>query len=77
AEEHHGGCPPDTPTTRGTVTSIDAVHCQYERVAGSAQNEVRPVPGTTTLTPIEAADGWESDDPDARFVGYVVALDEW
>lgn len=70
-EEHHGQDEGRAPVLL-EVLSVDEVHCHYEVPAGSTPNIHHPVPGTTVLVPIEAADGWAKAQPGVRFVGYLV-----
>ncbi|MFF9351652.1 DUF6578 domain-containing protein [Streptomyces sp. NPDC014734] len=70
-EEHHGRDEGRAPV-RLEVLSVDEVHCHYEVPAGSASNIHHPVPGTTVLVPVEAADGRAEARPGLRFVGYLV-----
>lgn len=75
AEDHHGLLPADTPTTRGTVARIRAVHCRYAPKPGADPRALYPVPGSGIVSDIESADGWTPDQGDARFVGYLVELE--
>jgi hypothetical protein len=75
AEEHHGGLPPDTPRTRGTVARIRACHCRYEPSPGEDPRVLYPVPGSGVVSDLESADGWTPDRGGAKFVGYLVDLD--
>jgi hypothetical protein len=74
AEEHHG-LPGDATATAGTVRSIRAVRCRYARRPGADSRMHHPVPGSTAVTSIDTADGWEREQDDLRFVGYLVELE--
>lgn len=63
-EDHHGGLPEGTPVTRGTVTSIKAVHRRLPA----------PVHADVTCRSVSRADGWEPQTPQSRFLGYLVQL---
>jgi len=76
AEEHHGGLPDGAPVTVGTVTAIKAVRCRYDRAPGGDDKTLYPVEGTVDLREVSRADGWERDEPDLRFVCYLVDVDE-
>ncbi len=68
-EEHHGGCPEDTPLTRGTVILIAAVYCRFAPRPDSDSGTRYPIPGSAVLTEVESADGWPAEPGDERFVG--------
>ncbi|MET9915737.1 DUF6578 domain-containing protein [Streptomyces sp. NPDC006435] len=70
-EEHHGQGEETAPTSV-EVVSIDEVHCRYEVLPGFTDQVNCPVPGTTVLVPVEAADGWAKARPKLRFAGYLV-----
>ncbi|MGW4055544.1 DUF6578 domain-containing protein [Streptomyces sp. NPDC004779] len=70
-EEHHGQGAEDAPTSL-EVVSIVEVHCRYGVPLGSTSKVNYPVPGTTVLVPVEAADGWAKAQPDVSFAGYLV-----
>ncbi|TRV81990.1 hypothetical protein FKN01_01515 [Streptomyces sp. 130] len=70
-EEHHGaeeGCAP----TSLEVLSVVEAHCRYGVPPGATDRVNCPVPGTTVLVPVEAADGWAKARPGVRFAGYLV-----
>jgi hypothetical protein len=75
AEEHHGGRPEHAAATMGTVRSIRAVRCRYAHLPGADSRMHRPVPGSTAMTSVNAADGWETEQENLRFVGYLVELE--
>lgn len=69
-EDHHDlDDGPMSPLT-GTVKSIEAVSCRYER-QGRA---MYPMAGTAKVVPCDEATGWEPEDDGVHFVGYVVTL---
>ncbi|MFE7616476.1 DUF6578 domain-containing protein [Streptomyces sp. NPDC057496] len=70
-EEHHGEGEELAPTSV-EVVSIDEVHCRYEVPPGATDRVNHPVPGTTVLVPVEAADGWAKARSGLRFAGYLV-----
>ncbi|MFJ2894318.1 DUF6578 domain-containing protein [Streptomyces sp. NPDC087218] len=70
-EEHHGQGEERAPTSV-EVVSIDEVHCRYGVPPGAADKVNHPVPGTTVLVPVGAADGWAETGPELRFAGYLV-----
>lgn len=74
-EEHHGGLPDDAPKTQGVVRSIRAARCRYGRDPDHSQEALYPVKGSGSLTSLASADGWDADDGDAKFVGYLIELD--
>ena len=76
AEDHHGQLPAGTPRTRGTVIGIRAVHCRYAAEPGGDERALYPVPGSGVVSDIESADGWTPDLAEARFVGYLVELEQ-
>lgn len=55
-------------TLDGTVRSIAAVHCAYDRAAS------RWIPGTATFTTQDPADRWTPDRENLIFVGYLVGV---
>jgi hypothetical protein len=80
AEEHHGGDEGrESRTMAGTVRSIEAVVCRYAPGDRSDSGTLVPVAGSEIITPLTAADGWESEvdgsADDVRFVGYIVGVD--
>jgi hypothetical protein len=74
-EEHHGGLPDDAPSTAGVVRAIRAVRCRYERDASEPPDAGYPVKGSATIKQIHSADGWDADEGEAEFVGYLIDLD--
>jgi hypothetical protein len=74
-EEHHGGLPDDAPTTAGVVRFIRAVRCRYGRNPDHPQEALYPMKGSGTFTSVTSADGWDKDDGDVKFVGYLIELD--
>jgi hypothetical protein len=74
-EEHHADSPEPAPKTAGVVRSIRAARCRYGRDPQQSAGGLYPVKGSGTLAAVESADGWEADDGDAKFVGYVIELD--
>ena len=72
-EEHHGGLPAGAPETPVRVRSIRAVRCRYRPQPGTST--VYPLTGSTDIRDLRSADGWEEDDQDLRFVGYLVEAD--
>ena len=72
AESHHDG--EDVRDLRGTVKRITAAWCRYRPTSRGARTLV-PVPGSETFEPRERADGWEPEDADFRFLGYLVEVD--
>ncbi|MET7757049.1 DUF6578 domain-containing protein [Streptomyces sp. NPDC005389] len=68
-EEHHGQGEGQAPTSF-EVVSIVEVHCRYGVPPGATVNY--PVPGTTVLVPVKAADGWAKARPEVCFAGYLV-----
>jgi len=76
AEDHHGLLPAETPPTRGTVARIRAVHCRFAPRHGADSRTLFPVPGSGVVSDIDLADGWTPDQGDARFVGYLVELEQ-
>ncbi|MFJ4339402.1 DUF6578 domain-containing protein [Streptomyces sp. NPDC088915] len=70
-EEHHGQGEGHAPTSV-EVVSIVEVHCRYGVPPGTTDKVNHPVPGTTVLVPVKAADGWAKARPDVSFAGYLV-----
>jgi hypothetical protein len=56
----------DTADHTGLVTHIEAYRCRH------ATGHV--VPGTVETYPVGEADGWEPEEDDLHFVGYLVTL---
>jgi len=54
----------------GMVVSIEAISCRFKH-RGRA---MFPMAGTTSVVQKDEATGWEPDDEDAHFVGYIVAV---
>lgn len=75
-EEHHGGALENAPVTTGRVRAIQAVSCRYAPTAGSTGNILFPVEGSATTRGRRHVDGWEPEAGDARFVGYLVEIDD-
>jgi hypothetical protein len=73
-EEHHGGAPVGTPATEGVVASIRAVWCRFGSDS-DRPHDLNPDAGSATVLPMESADGWNPDEGESRFVGYIVELD--
>jgi hypothetical protein len=71
-EEHHGDAL-DAETVAGVVQSIERVSCSYAPI--DDRNVTYPVEGSVVVTPAQAADGWEPETDELRFVGYVVTLE--
>ena len=74
-QEHHGGLPDDAPITRGTVVGIRSLHCRYRPASDGDGGTVYPMPGTGRLQQVRAADGWDAESSEVRFLGYLVDLD--
>ncbi|MGW7430485.1 DUF6578 domain-containing protein [Streptomyces sp. NPDC054861] len=70
-EEHHGQGEGHAPTSV-EVVSIVEVHCSYGVPPGATDKVNYPVPGTTVLVPVKAADGRAKARPDVGFAGYLV-----
>ncbi|MEV7322832.1 DUF6578 domain-containing protein [Streptomyces sp. NPDC093970] len=70
-EEHHGQEEGRAPNSL-KVVSVAEVHCRYRVPPGSMDKVNHPVPGTTVLVPVKAADGWAKARPDVSFAGYLV-----
>jgi hypothetical protein len=75
AEEHHSDAARDTPTTTGTVGSIQAVHCRYGPQPGGDPRMHYPISGSGVITDVRSADGWTPDQGELRFAGYLVRLE--
>jgi hypothetical protein len=72
-EDHHSEEELGSSIT-GEVVRIDAVRCRYG--PGPDDDGVSyPVMGSTVLTPVSRADGWETDVGDLWFAGYLVVLE--
>lgn len=74
AEEHHGQLPQDHPPTHGAVRRVRAARCRYVPVAAGSQQRC-PAPGSVRLADVDRADGWEREDGEVVFAGYLVDLD--
>ncbi|GAA2393914.1 hypothetical protein GCM10010170_107370 [Dactylosporangium salmoneum] len=62
-EDHHGDS--SVPPTMATVVSIATVHCRFAP---------EPVAGSGVVTPVVAAEKWNSDLGDRRFAGFLVRV---
>jgi len=60
----------------GTVGKIDAVFCRYAPRPGGNPKFRSPVPGSATIEARTKANGWEPENEEARFAGYVVTVTE-
>lgn len=69
-EDHHDLDDGPMSALVGRVEYIEAISCRYERW----DRTLLPVPGTTKAVRLDEATGWEPEDEEIRFVGYVVAL---
>lgn len=70
-EDHHDVAVGPKSSITGTVKSIEAISCRYE----PRERAMYPVAGTTKAARCdEATGGWEPEDDDVDFVGYVVTL---
>jgi hypothetical protein len=74
AEEHHGGVPDDTPTTRSKVLAIKTAHSRYAPQTPGGKT-LYPVAGSSVLRDVDRVDGSESNLPEMRFNGYVVEVE--
>ena len=74
-EEHHGDTSSFSPLTSGTVKSIRAVWCRYRPVRSAVGESLYPLAGSAQIVQRSAADGWEIEDDDLRFVAYLVEVD--
>lgn len=70
-EDHHDLDVGPMLSLAGTVKSIEAISCRYEHRG----REMYPVAGTTKAVRRDEATGWEPEDDDVHFVGYVVTLE--
>lgn len=59
-------------TISGSVSVIEAVHCEFDAVAD--ERGLWPVPGTEKVETVAYAARWVPDEPPRRFVGWVVEL---
>lgn len=57
-----------------TVESITAVHCRLATRVTGGMPVGEAVPGTTTCTSIESADGWTAHQGELSFMGYLVRM---
>lgn len=64
------------PETAATVREIQLVRCRYAPTAGDPRT-LYPVQESAELTPVDSADGLETDNGGASFVGYLVTLRPW
>ena len=71
-EDHHSGVV-DAPRTRGLVSRIRVVHCDFAPRAQELAG-MYPVPGTSALVDVPRADGREAETSTRMFVGYLVDL---
>jgi hypothetical protein len=62
-EGHHADS--SAPPTAGTVASIATLHCRFVS---------EPVAGSGIVTPIVAAQKWNSDLDDRQFVGFLIHI---
>lgn len=72
AEEHHS----DSTTLSsidGVVAGLEAVYCRYNGSSGSDRGP--PIARSAVRRRRDRVDGWEPDDGDLRFVGYLVEVD--
>ncbi|AQZ62020.1 unnamed protein product [[Actinomadura] parvosata subsp. kistnae] len=70
SEEHHSDPSPDQLSIEAEVTHISAAHARMEPLPGGDARH--PVGGV--LSPRTSADGWEKNDGELEFIGYVVTL---
>jgi hypothetical protein len=70
-EDHHDVSDGGTTLIVGTVRTIEAVSCRFA-VQGPA---FHPVPGTAVIEPRSSADGWEKEDGELNFLGYIVTIE--
>lgn len=73
--DKHGPHPDGSATTKGVVTSIEAVRCKLATMVGGDPNMHYPVKGSGPLQVVHAADGWERDEDGLSFGGYIVTVD--
>jgi len=69
-EDHHDTSQGQMSALTGMVVSIEAISCRFKH-RGRA---MFPMAGTTSVVQKDEATGWEPDDEDAHFVGYIVAV---
>ncbi|MBB6347202.1 hypothetical protein FHU36_003747 [Nonomuraea muscovyensis] len=70
SEDHHSDPSADQLRVEAQVTHISAVHAHLERLPD--ENAYHPVRGV--LSPQTSADGWNPDQGDLQFIGYLVTL---
>ena len=73
-EQHHGGLPEPCPMTTGRVVAIRSALCRYAPAVADDRTLV-PVAGSVRLRDVTRADGWENEEGDLRFNGYLVTLE--